>query len=90
MNKFLISYDLHTPRKDYDDLWHLLKSFKDSLHIQDSVWLIKSLKTQQDISDSLQDILDEDDSWIVIKIESNLSGALNDGIAQQVIELYQD
>lgn len=89
MNKYLVSYDLHTPRKEYDSLWNLLKSFKDSLHIQDSVWLVKSTKTQQSISESLQEVLDGDDSWIVLKFDSNISGALEDEVAKKVIELYQ-
>ncbi|CAL27384.1 hypothetical protein [Staphylococcus carnosus] len=89
MNKYLVSYDLHTPRKEYNSLWYLLKSFKDSLHIQDSVWLVKSTKTQQDISELLQEVLDSDDSWIVLKFDSNISGALDDEVAKKVIELYQ-
>ncbi|MEX5937443.1 hypothetical protein [Mammaliicoccus sciuri] len=90
MGKYLVSYDLHTPRKDYDSLWKLLESFKDSLHIQDSVWLVKSTKTQQGVSESLQEVLDGDDSWVVLHFDSNISGALEENVAKKVNELYQD
>ena len=62
--KYLISYDLHTPRKDYTHLWELLKTFRDAIHIQDSVWLIKSSKSSEEISDYLSKVLDRDDSFL--------------------------
>ncbi|MCI2788480.1 MULTISPECIES: hypothetical protein [Staphylococcus] len=90
MDKYLISYDLHAPRKDYENLWHLLNSFRDAIHIQDSVWLIKSPKSSKDISNVLSKIFDSDDSFLICKIESNLSGAIEDEAALKVKKLYQD
>lgn len=90
MSKYLVSYDLHAPRKDYEDLWHLLKSYREAIHIQDSVWLIKSSKSSKDISNDLGKVLDVDDSYLICKIESNLSGAIEDEAALKVKKLYQD
>lgn len=90
MNKFLISYDLNAPNQSYDDLWTLLESFKDSIHIQDSVWLVKSSKSRKEVGDKIQSVVDNDDFWIVVNFDSNISGALEDEVANKVIKLYQD
>lgn len=57
----IISYDLCTPGKNYDDLYKYLKGYQVWAHITESTWFISTDKSCQEIRDEIKDIVDSND-----------------------------
>lgn len=71
MYKVLVSYDLHKPIKDYIDLIGYLKEFKNQAKPLESLWVIKSDKSQITIRDEILGIIDQDDSVLVVDVSND-------------------
>lgn len=67
-NTILVSYDLNTPGKDYENLIDKLKSYGTYWHHLDSFWLIKTNETHKEARDSLKPYLDKNDELLVIDV----------------------
>ena len=75
---YIISYDLNNPGKDYTDLFQKIESLGSALHIQKSVWLLKSSLNANEIATSLHEKMDSNDILFVSELsESNYQGWMN-------------
>ena len=74
----MITYDLNTPGKDYDNI---IKTIKDcSTGVWCTFWkssyLIKTNKSVDDIQSELKPFLDSNDRLIIIEVKKNYQGWL--------------
>lgn len=67
MNKFIITYDLNTPGKNYFDLIAKIKTYKYS-KICESVWIVQSSNSSCQIRDDLIKCVDVNDNLFVAKL----------------------
>lgn len=72
-NFYVISYDLKQQGQDYTSLYEAIKSFEDWKHPLESMWLIRTQKTADQISDILrrEGRMDANDLLFVSKIDTN-------------------
>lgn len=73
---YLISYDLKTPGKDYQDLYDAIKSCGAWRHYLDSTWLLTTYKPAKDIFEILQPHLDTSDHILIVRLASESCGWL--------------
>ncbi|MDK2824541.1 MAG: hypothetical protein PWP71_2459 [Clostridia bacterium] len=77
MAAYIVTYDLNNPGKDYNELYETIKnSCSWYCHYLDSVWVIKSNLTAQQISDKLIPVIDKNDYLLVIEVINNKQGWL--------------
>ena len=74
----LVSYDLNTPGKNYDDLINTIKNFPSYYHLLKSAWLISTKKTTQEAYDKLKPHIDDNDHIFVSKITNRQGWIPND------------
>ena len=65
MARYVITYDLSAPGRDYEDLYNRIKSYPNWAHITESTWAIVSRRSQQQIRDHLGGALDDNDKLLV-------------------------
>ncbi len=68
--KYLVSYDLKTPGKDYEKLYTVLKSAEGWWHHLESTWILSTNQSLSSWSDKIRNAIDENDSFIIIDITS--------------------
>ncbi|MDA2385408.1 CRISPR-associated protein Cas2 [Bacillus cereus] len=73
MNSFLISYDLITSGKDYDKIAKKIENYPNPKRILESVWIVNSNETSQQIAQGLKSVTDNNDTIFVVKLESTIS-----------------
>ncbi len=75
---YIISYDLNNPGQDYTNLFKRIESLGNALHIQKSVWLLKSNLKAMDISTLLHNDMDKNDTLFVSELDvTNYNGWMN-------------
>ncbi|MEG1256865.1 hypothetical protein [Clostridium sp.] len=67
---YLVSYDLNTPGKNYNELYNKLKSFNSYLHPLESTWFIDTLFSAKEIFERLYPVLDSNDKLFVVKLDT--------------------
>lgn len=65
----LVAYDLHQPRRDYEDLWEALRGFK-HCELQGSVWAIETSKSCKVVRDELGQHIDNNDEILVVTMSN--------------------
>ena len=65
---YLISYDLHKPVQNYDELYTKLKGFSNYLHPLESTWLVNTNWSAKQIFQHLSPALDSDDKIFIAKL----------------------
>lgn len=70
MNKYLITYDLCTPGKDYSSLIDAIKEYGFWAKICESSWAIKADSSCTSIRDNLKRFIDSNDRIFVCSITS--------------------
>lgn len=68
MYTYLISYDLRRPGKDYTQLHTHLKSYSDWAKPLESVWLIKSSFSCEQLRNTVQTHMDGNDMILVVDV----------------------
>lgn len=66
-----ITYDLHNPGRDYEDVIATIKSASSYTHPQDSMWLIDTALSPSDWRDKLKSAGDPNDEYFVVKLAQN-------------------
>lgn len=66
-----ISYDLHNPGRDYEDVISTIKSAPSYTHPQGSVWLIDTALSPSDWIDKLKAAGDPNDEYLVTRLAHN-------------------
>lgn len=69
----LITYDLHNPSRDYENVIETIKSARSWAHPQGSVWLIDSRIEPGDWIEKLKNAGDSDDEYFVSELKRNWS-----------------
>lgn len=90
MNTYLISYDLRQPGRDYSSLHEHIKSYGQWAKPLESVWLIKSSRSVEQVRNAAQQHMDSNDRILVIDVTgraaawSNLPSKVSDWIHGQL------
>ena len=63
---YLVSYDLRSPGRNYEELYNRLKSFRKWGKITESTWAILSESSAVQVRDYLSYVLDENDRLAVV------------------------
>jgi hypothetical protein len=67
MTSYIVSYDLKTPGKDYDDLIKYLKTHANWWHHLGSTWIIVTDLTAAQLRDAIRSHVDSNDKVVVVK-----------------------
>lgn len=67
MAHFVISYDLHNQRT-YPPVWARLQSWG-AVRLLESLWVVSSNDGAGDLRDSLLQVIDKDDSVVVVELK---------------------
>ena len=86
-NKFLISYDLSKPDRDYPKVEAAIKNAAKYAHPLESVWVIESKFSEDDWKQKIAAAVDSDDKYLVTPITS-MSGRVDE--ARKVGEIISD
>ena len=81
MTTYLISYDLSTPGRNYDDLIEHIKAYGTWSHPLQSVWLVSTTLSAEQVRDAAAKFLDSNDKILVVV--ASRDGAWR-GIAEKV------
>lgn len=75
MTVYEISYDLHEPGQDYEEIHEAIKSLGPTFDALESTWLVDvSNKGAGDIADELTGVTDTNDSIVVTQIPKSGGG----------------
>lgn len=78
-NTILVSYDLMAPGKNYENLISFLKTFYSWAKPLESVWLIKTSSTAEQVRDELLNHVDKNDELVVIDVTKKSAAWFNLG-----------
>jgi hypothetical protein len=67
-NVYMVSYDLHRPGQDYDDLIDELKLSRAWWHHLESTWLIYTDENAEELFHRLRPYLDGNDELLVMRV----------------------
>ncbi|GAA0275281.1 hypothetical protein GCM10009000_108480 [Halobacterium noricense] len=68
MAVYSISYDLHNPGQNYEDLHETVKDFGGWWHHLESTWLVDTSSSASDIAEELHPYLDSNDELLVTRL----------------------
>lgn len=68
MKAYVISYDLHREHRDYPKLWDAIKVLKPSRKKLESVWIVHTDWTNNELLKYLSAHIDENDSLYVVRV----------------------
>ena len=71
MKSFIVTYDLNSSGKKYDDLISKIKDYSNWAHINESVWFLKSDDICSVIRDNLLTDIDDDYSLFVAELSGS-------------------
>lgn len=71
MSVYSISYDLHDPGQDYEELHEEIKDFGAWWHHLESTWLVDTSSTASEIVDELSPHLDSNDELLVTRLSGS-------------------
>lgn len=77
MAVYLVSYDLSSPKRNYNDLYKRLESYDEWAHIMQSTWCIETTRSATDVRDHLKKVIDADDHLIVVEFGASWASWLN-------------
>jgi len=65
MESYIITYDLKYSSNNYDDLIDKIKNYPKWAHVNESVWIVKSNTSTEDIRNNLTTVINSNDSLFV-------------------------
>ena len=68
MKTILISYDLQTPGKDYVNLWEHLRSYGNYAKLLESMWLLRTYLSAEQVRDNAIKYIDQNDKIFVVDV----------------------
>lgn len=72
LSDYLITYDLTSPGRDYDELIDFLEeSYGKDGHVLGSVWLVSSTQSVAELRDAVMRFLDSNDRLLVVKLSGS-------------------
>ncbi|OCT12640.1 hypothetical protein A8709_33050 [Paenibacillus pectinilyticus] len=73
MSLYLISYDLHAPKRDYSSLYKTIPTIGQTYKVLESVYLISTNHSSDKVRDILRAHLDSNDEIFVIGINKDFA-----------------
>jgi len=67
MTTYAITYDLHQPEQDYDDLYDTIKGFGVWWHCLESFWLVDTDMDTDEMRDEVADVTGSNDDVLVFE-----------------------
>ena len=88
---YLVSYDLNSPGKNYDDLYEAIKNASNGTWCKplSSVYIIKSNLSATAIYNRLKPCLDDNDCILVIEVTKESHWYLNKEISDYLYQMLQ-
>jgi hypothetical protein len=71
---FLISYDLNNINLKYDEVFDIIKSFGTYIKLQESFWLVQTNLSPNQMTEKLNEVMDETDHLFICEISDNYQG----------------
>jgi hypothetical protein len=68
MKTIQVTYDLSEPGRDYDGLLQYLSSFARWTRVLDSMWIIRTTKSEETVRDELMRFVDTGDRVLVLDV----------------------
>ena len=65
MPRYIITYDLSKPGRNYGDLYKRIKSYSTWAKITESSWAVSTDRTAEQIRDNLKEALDSNDKLLM-------------------------
>ncbi|WP_086466722.1 hypothetical protein [Oceanibaculum nanhaiense] len=89
-NNLHISYDLHSPGQNYDDVTDAIKSLGKWAKIHESFWYVKSKKSASEACDIVWAACDENDTVYVVDATNNNAAWQNlpDNVSNFIMEKW--
>lgn len=69
----IITYDLHKPDRDYQDVKAAIESFGSACEVAESVWLVDTVSNVSAVRDALRDATVEEATIFVIRTSESWS-----------------
>ncbi|MCF8146262.1 MAG: hypothetical protein K9N21_20335 [Deltaproteobacteria bacterium] len=76
-NNLFISYDLHSPGQNYEEVADAIKKLGNWAKVQYSLWYVKSHLSASDAGEKVWAVMDSNDSLIVIDVTDNFASWYN-------------
>jgi len=73
---YIVTYDLRTPKRDYEGLYEQLKNSSSWWHYLESSWLIDTTESAEDIFNRLRAHIDNNDFILIIRVGKDRHGWL--------------
>lgn len=88
---YLISYDLNSPGKNYDDLYEAIKNASTGVWCKplSSVYIIKSDYSTGTIYNRLKSCIDENDCILIIEVTKKSHWYLNTKVSEYLYQMLQ-
>jgi len=88
---YLVSYDLNTPGKNYDELYEAIKGASNGVWCKplSSVYIIQSSSTPKEIYNKISPCLDENDCVLVIEVTKNSYWRLSKKVSDYLLDMLQ-
>ena len=67
MATYIISYDLRSPGRNYEDLYERIRSYGTWAHITESTWAVMTTQTAAQVRDYVWAVMDNNDRLFVVK-----------------------
>lgn len=78
MSIYMISYDLHAPTNNREDVENSIKNLGTWCKYLTTTFLVKTESTSSDVQDAITKYLDNNDKMILCKIEKPILGWLSE------------
>ena len=81
MSRYIVTYDLSQPGRNYGELYNRIKSYPVWAQITESSWAISSDQTAVEIRDHLRGALDQNDKILVGLLGSSAWAGLDEAVS---------
>lgn len=89
MNRYAIAYDLNNNEKNYNEFSKSLNSLTETIHVQKSLWIVKSEHDRLEFSNRIDSILDEDEYYLIFNLDESPNGNVDKNISSKVSEFFK-
>ena len=86
MARYIVTYDLSQPGRNYDDLYKRIKSYGNWARITESSWAIETDQKATEIRDYLKPALDNNDEILVGILETSAWIGLSEKVSHWLQE----
>lgn len=89
MNRYAIAYDLDNNEKNYNELSEYLNLLTEPIHVQKSLWIVKSELDRLEFSNKIDSILDEDEYYLIFNLDESPNGNVDKNISPKISEFFK-